>query len=300
MKQLVPAGPKTPSLLIIAGGIMLSSVFCYPVAKAESMLPLTSTVRCLPDGAQSPVSNNAFQITRGQEIIFECTIIQSKDGKPFSATLMAKQNGGGQAAVISSTDITAPDTLPLKTTLRFPALFQKSDYLYSFSLINTETKQPMAREVTLLGALKDTAQSRISAASTDKSEYAWGDTITLKLTLVEGPTTPLYFDLSMPTAEGAVCAKLYENQPITKNEAAVSVVIPKDAGCANTLDIALKSEDKTVLDKKSLALNIATVEAPNESGSTVERPSWAIIGVALAFGVALLSLIGYLSFRKKN
>ena len=304
MKQRIATKPNHSSILLLAGGIAFTALLNTPLVKAES-LPLTDTVRCIPDATHGTVSKNTFSISRGKEIIFECTIIRSENGGPLSATLMAKQNGGGQSTVISLADIVTTDSLPVKASLRFPAVFQQSDYLYSFSLINTETKQPLSREVTLLGTLKDSVQSRITKVSTDKSDYTWGDTVTLKLSLdtVEGSASPLSLDLSMPTADGAVCAKLLENQSITGDEMTLTTVIPKkDDGCTNTLNIALKAEDgKTVLDQKTLALNITTPETTNEQSHIASRGSFAsLIGLVVAFGVVILSLVGFLFLKKKR
>lgn len=303
MKQRILTKSNHRSTLLLASGIILTAFLNTPLTMAES-LPLTDTIRCVPDAAHGSVSKNTFPIARGKEIVFECTVLQSKTDGTFSATLIATQNGGGQAAVISSADIVTKDALPAKASLRFPAVFQKSDYLYSFSLIDTATKQPLAREITLLGTLKDTVPARISKVVTDRPEYTWGDTVSLTLTLdrPEQSTTPLTLDLSMPTAEGTVCAKLSENQSITGNEMTLSTVIPKqNDGCANTLDIVLKAEDKTVLDQKTLALSIATPEAINETNVAAPRSlSTSLIGLAVASGVILLSLVGFLFFKKKH
>lgn len=298
--------PKKTFFSLALGVFFLTGSFVMiPVVAAETTFP--ATLSCL---SETGTKGTSFSLMAGERAVFTCTAQTKGTGKAYGALLLGSQALGTETLVTSSSDLALTDTAT--TTLTFPPTFQSGTYRYTFSLIDTATKLPLARELVLSGILKGTGQPPIQAVTLKQKTALWGEPFTLNLTLQFPEGTNLKMEaytlhVALQGAQGGECAVLTESAPVTSETLTLDLFLPQKAECANAVTVMLRDKTGFIVDQRAL-----TVELPEKvaeqfnmqplgaSETFFGTPSIAIkVGLTLT-SIFLLALIGYFLIKRNR
>lgn len=300
---------------LLAYRLFFGGLFCVlsgaigSLAYGAEQLPATLT--CTPDLPSDTLRAEQFTFAAGRTLAINCTARSTAAGD-VSALLLGKQTDTQNKLSASGADMILTSDTPAQATLSFPAAFQRGNYRYSITLLDTKTHQPIAEEVTLVGVIEGDEQARILSLALEKEQYEWQApaTLSLSVTLPENKsleTSPLSLGISMNDALGATCQTLVADTPVKQVTDAYAFQFPGPGVCANTLQIVLKNQAGTVIDERVLAVGLPDVAVPtpssNQSESTQPSMSSAlsrplIIGLVLT-GIVFLA-IGALALARKR
>lgn len=252
-----------------------------------------------------------FEIIPGTPIALNC-FVQNSTEQEFTTLLLVKQTGPGGVSA-SSSDMKITEKSSSQATLTFNPVFQTGSYLFSFSLIDTATKQPIGTDFIMVGTIEGGEQPHILRVFTDKTSYNWADPIKLSLFMSYPEyvdNIPLRTEVIMLDESNNLCVNLTPEDILLKNQRTIDIdlVLPnKDAECANTLTLTNKLIDGTIIEKKSVAINLPDRNpVQNELHTTsilpfssLELPRFLTVGLVLT-GIVILVLIIYFLFKKKK
>lgn len=253
-----------------------------------------------------------FILTSGQKPTFLCSVVNADKTKTFSGMIVGKETNGETTLAVASTSVVLPASGSAEATLQFPAVFQNGTYRYAFTLFDAETKQSLAKEVTLIGVIKGTKRPQILSVVPDKTNYAWGAplTLTVALDLPKGDTLvsdTLLFDVAMQDRSGKGCAVLAENQTVTQVTETLLLRFPQEGNCVNAITLVLKSQDGNVIDQKVIAVGLPEMKAPAVAAPVIDTDSRAFFQMprTLVVGVILTTMLfcalgGYFLVLKKR
>lgn len=264
---------------------------------------------CAPQTGK--VEKGSFPLKAGEPILFSCTVT-NPTGEEFSGMLLGKQFFGDQSQGASSSDVKIEKDGTSEATLQFPALFVSGKYRFTFVVMDQKTKAAASKEVVLNGVLGGEAQPSIMSASIANGTYSWGDAFDLMLTLTVPKGTTLdnqavMFDATMVDQNGQACGTVASGHVVTQATNTYSLTLPKQGSCTNNgLLLTLKNTTGTVIDTKTLALNLPVAQVPAQptpnqpGGETTGSSSLTIFMVTIMLTVVLIAaLFGYFVMKRR-
>ncbi len=303
---------KKQSYLLMVVGFLVALVMPMQTVRAADEASSVAFF-CVPQSAEKKLSaGGIFTLDGGEKVSFSCGAKTTDAKAGFSAMLVGKQVDPQGALAGSGSSLTQESS---NTTLEFPAVFQPGLYTYTFSLIDTKTKQPLAEDIVLTGKVEGgKEQPRILSVTLDKERYEWGMPAALTALLeVSNGDTPqskgLTLAVSLQDKEGKMCRMLIDDQPIEVVQDTYQFTLPEAGACANTLEVVLKTKqgDKgMILDKKLVAFGVPEMKTFDGEGFTLPNggflaalPQSLLIGLVVTGGLFLV-LIGYFLMKKKR
>lgn len=246
--------------------------------------PYQLSLSCLPDSTGQDVLE--------QTMMFRCAIKEKSASTKtrVSAILSGKRESDHQESVVSTAEVLLNGASLTEVTLRFPMVLQSGTYQYSFVLSDLETKEPIAGAVSYTRKFS-TDRAWIDVVSVDQKQYHWGAPVTLGLSLhipdeQSLESQALTVDVTMRDSAEKTCATLAERLPVRQAADTYPLRFPEKGSCTNTLVIVLRGKDGTVIDQKTIAVNLAMNET-----ALGKRPVTALSEVGL-FGEVSKVLMG--------
>ena len=303
-RQLLP-----PTLMSLLVAFVFASVMTVETALGADAAPTMASFSCAPLSPEKKLTaGGVFALEVGDSPSFSCSVQSQNAEQKFAAVLVGKQTDAKGVMSASSSDL-AVTSEQSGTTLIFPPVFQPGLYQYTFSLIDTVTKQPLSQDVTLTGKLKGTEQSHILSVAFDKEHYEWGAGASVVVTLgvPDGQTfDPKEFLLggALQGKDGKFCQSVFEKQPVLQAENTYQFTLPEKGECVNALDVSLMTQNGTVVDQKTLAFGVPemkTADTMANTGMSLAKgmSSAMVIGLILT-GILVLVLVGYFLMKKNQ
>lgn len=228
-----------------------------------------------------------------------CEIVGNSQKQLTEVLLMGKRQLGTELPVAAATNLTISEDTQYGELI-FPPVFQSGEYQYTFSLVDTESRQPIAREVTVVEKIRDKERPRLEVVTLDKVSYKWMDEFTFAyvLDMPDGylaEKNDLTLQVALADNQGRQCVLIDSDLQPRYASGSFTLRFPEAGQCTNTLVFSLTDVDRKILDEYRLAVPLVMSNVSSDEISTnLSTEKNSEINKKLVFGGVIFMLFTFI------